>query len=57
MVADGLPRRSSVQLMTITITTLQTDLLHRIKGSWLHVAKLQSLIHSLSARHHHQKYQ
>jgi len=57
MSADGLSRIPSAQLMTITISTLKTDLLDRIKGSWLHDEKLQSLVHNLSAGHPHQNYQ
>ena len=55
--ADSLSRVSSAQLLSITISSLQTDLLDRIKGSWTDDNHLQSIIQSLTAGQSNPKYQ
>ena len=55
--ADGLSRISGAQLLSMTISNLQTDLLDQIKASWSQDSKLQQLIQKLSTGQSHPKYQ
>ena len=55
--ADGLSRISGAQLLSLTISTLQTDLLDQVKASWSIDPKLQQLIMNLSNGQTHPKYQ
>jgi len=55
--ADGLSRISGAQLLSMTINTLQTDLLDQIKASWSTNRKLLQLIMSPLNGQTYPKYQ
>ena len=56
LVADGLSRLYGMQLLTFTLSSINSELLAAIKATWLQDPSIQQLIQSLEAGQQHSKY-
>jgi len=56
MAADSLSRIPNAQLLTMSLSTLDTDLINKIKLTWQQDPSLQSLVQSLMAGQTHSKF-